>query len=290
MWLAETLHGKPEPIDLSLVCLLAGGHLLIEDVPGVGKTTLAQGLARVFALDFTRIQFTSDLLPGDIVGVSVFDSHRTAFVFRRGPLFHRLVLADEINRASPRTQSALLEAMAEGQVTVEGATHVLEKPFHVIATQNPVDRSGTFDLPDSQLDRFLMRIHIGYPPADAERRLLAAAGRPADPTLVAVADPAQLIAWQQAVADVALAPPLIDYLLALIVRTRTDNAFATGLSPRAGIALRRAAQAAAWLAGRDHVTPEDVQTVLPAVVDHRLHLAADDGLASARLLAAVDLP
>ncbi len=283
--LAARLYGKQHVIDHALVCLLAGGHLLIEDAPGMGKTTLATGLARVLGLDFSRIQFTSDLLPGDILGLSVYDPARTNFVFRPGPIFHALVMADEINRANPRTQSALLEAMAEGYVSIDGATRALPRPFHVIATQNPADQGGTFALPDSQLDRFLMCLSIGYPPPEAERRLLGG-----DMPVGDAARPAaslDLAACQAEVARVAVTPPLIDYLLALIAASREPRDFITGLSPRAGIALRRAAQAQAWLAGRDHVRPADVQAVLGPVVDHRLTLAqATEKRAPSAVLAA----
>ena len=269
--LAARLYGKQDVIDHALICLLAGGHLLIEDAPGMGKTTLATGLARVLGLDFSRIQFTSDLLPGDILGLSVYDPASTNFVFRPGPIFHALVMADEINRANPRTQSALLEAMAEGYVSIDGATRALPRPFHVIATQNPADQGGTFALPASQLDRFLMRLSIGYPPPEAERRLLGGDVPVSDETLPAAG--LDLTACQAEVAGVAVAPALIDYLLGVITASRDSRDFVTGLSPRAGIALRRASQARAWLVGRDHVRPDDVQAVLGPVVDHRLALA-----------------
>ncbi|HET7315676.1 MAG TPA: AAA family ATPase [Salinisphaera sp.] len=291
--IGRRLYDKDHAIRLALACLLADGHLLIEDIPGVGKTTLAHGLADTLGLAFSRIQFVSDLLPSDILGVSVFDRNEAEFVFRPGPIFSELVLADEINRASPRTQSALLEAMAERQVTIEGVTHVLKAPFNVLATQNPVDHSGTFTLPDSQLDRFLMRIALGYPSRAAERRLLAGnelrSGSRND-RLAPVAGPNDLIDWQQAVASVGLSNALLDYLQALIERSRRTGEFAHGLSPRGGLALRRAAQAWALTDGRDHVVPDDVQAVLPAVVDHRLarreHGAAKP---SAHLLAVVDV-
>lgn len=281
--LAQRLYGKDHTIRLALTCLLADGHLLIEDVPGVGKTTLAHALAQVLGLGFARVQFTSDLLPSDILGVSIFDQRVAAFDFRPGPIFNQVVLADEINRASPRTQSALLEAMAERQVTVEGITRPLAAPFCVIATQNPIDHSGTFNLPDSQLDRFLMRVAIGYPPASAERRLLAgehAGQRPLEPVIQAT----DLIVWQQAASQVITRDALLDYLLALIARTRNDAAFAVGLSPRGGLALRRAAQAWAFIDGRDHVVPEDVQAVLPAVADHRLSLRDGSDLSPSKYL------
>ena len=280
---ASRVFGKAERIRLALACLLADGHLLIEDVPGVGKTTLAHSLAQALGLTFSRIQFTSDLMPSDILGVSVYDRNAAAFHFNAGPIFAQLVLADEVNRASPRTQSALLEAMAERQVTIEGRTRALATPFAVIATQNPVDHSGTFALPDSQLDRFLMRIDLGYPPDSAERRLLAEGSR-RPPPLAPVADTAALLRWQQAAAAVHTRDAVIDYLLQLVGFTRRSGVFEQGLSPRAGLALRRAAQAWALIDGRDFVMPEDVQAVLPAVVDHRLtRRDAGDSRASALL-------
>ncbi len=267
--LSTRVLGKRHELRLALACLLADGHLLIEDVPGVGKTTLAHSLAQVFGLSFSRVQFTSDLMPSDILGVSIFDRNTTSFHFNPGPIFAELVLADEVNRASPRTQSALLEAMSERQITVEGVTRELAPPFNVIATQNPVDHSGTFALPDSQLDRFLMRIGLGYPPADAERQLLADGSRRAV-ALDPLASPADLIAWQQATARISVREAVLDYLLRLIHYSRRPGIFEQGLSPRAGLALRRAGQAWALLDERDFVLPEDIQAVLPAVADHRL--------------------
>ncbi|MGN8199725.1 AAA family ATPase [Salinisphaera sp. RV14] len=291
--IGQRLYDKDHAIRLALACLLADGHLLIEDIPGVGKTTLAHGLADALGLAFSRIQFVSDLLPSDILGVSVFDRNEAEFVFRPGAIFAELVLADEINRASPRTQSALLEAMAERQVTIEGVTHRLEAPFNVLATQNPADHSGTFNLPDSQLDRFLMRIDLGYPSRMAERRLLAGGVSRVDAShdrLAPVAGPNDLIAWQRAAAATLVRDPLLDYLQALIEHSRSASACERGLSPRGGLALRRAAQAWALIDGRDHVLPEDVQAVLPAVVDHRLTLRERDaGKPSAYLLARVDV-
>ncbi|MGB7754866.1 MAG: AAA family ATPase [Salinisphaera sp.] len=291
--IGQRLYDKDHAVRLALACLLADGHLLIEDIPGVGKTTLAHGLADTLGLAFSRIQFVSDLLPSDILGVSVFDRNDAEFVFRPGPIFSQLVLADEINRASPRTQSALLEAMAERQVTIEGVTHRLDAPFNVLATQNPADHSGTFDLPDSQLDRFLMRIDLGYPSRMAERRLLADGDTRADAhndRLSPVAGPDDLIAWQRAAAGTTVRDPLLDYLQALIERSRRDGMFERGLSPRGGLALRRAAQAWALIDGRDHVLPDDVQAVLPAVVDHRLtRRERGAGTPSAHLLACVDV-
>lgn len=288
--LATRLLGKPRQIKLALTCLLGGGHLLIEDVPGVGKTTLAHALAQVFELSFSRIQFTSDLLPSDILGTAVYDRNAAAFQFRPGPIFAQLILADEINRASPKTQSALLEAMAEGQVTIEGETRLLARPFHVIATQNPAEHGGTFALPDSQLDRFFVCIGLGYPPPTAEKDLLRNGDRHTTPVaLSALASGADLSAWQQAVTRVRTSDALLDYLLRLLAATRHNSTFQQGLSPRAGLALRRAAQAWALLDGRDFVLPEDVQAVLPAVVDHRLHTTgAEQERASRILLARVD--
>ncbi len=268
--------GKSDQLRLALACLLARGHLLIEDVPGVGKTTLALALAKVLGLDFQRIQFTSDLLPADILGVSIFESRDGSFHFHPGPIFAQLVLADEVNRASPKTQSALLEAMEELQVTTEGQTRALPKPFFVIATQNPSNQIGTFPLPESQLDRFLMRISLGYPPPAAEKALLLERER-RDLLLdvTPVLTPADLLQLQQQVRAVNTAPALVDYLLALIQRTRELPGLRQGLSPRAGLALRRAAQAWALMQGRQGVIPEDVQAVFPAVVTHRLQASAE---------------
>jgi MoxR-like ATPase len=270
--------GKQAQVQDCVACLLAGGHLLIEDVPGVGKTTLAHALARTFGLQFSRVQFTSDLMPSDLSGVSVYERGKEAFVFHPGPLFAQILLADEINRASPKTQSALLEAMEEKQVTVEGATRVLPRPFFVIATQNPQDQLGTFALPESQLDRFLMRISIGYPDRAAERLLLAGEDRRAlVDALPALLTAEQLQALQQQVLQVHAAPPLIDYVQDLIAATRSGRWFLQGLSPRAGIAVVRAAKAQALLAGRDYVAPDDVQAILPQTVAHRLVPVGDAG-------------
>ncbi len=288
--LATRVFGKPREIRLALTCLLADGHLLIEDVPGVGKTTLAHALAQVLGLSFSRVQFTSDLLPSDILGVSLFDRNTSTFRFQPGPIFAQLILADEVNRASPKTQSALLEAMAERQVTIDGHTHDLPRPFAVIATQNPADHTGTFALPDSQLDRFLMRIGLGYPPPAAEKMLLdTGASETRQTPLPAQIDAVKLANWQRAVANVATSGALLDYLLRLIHYTREEPAFVRGLSPRAGLALRRCAQGWALLAGRDYVLPEDVQAILPAVVDHRLVLSEGRVAPSALLLERVDV-
>lgn len=276
------LLGKAHEVRLAFVALLAGGHLLIEDVPGLGKTTLAHALAASVGLGFRRVQFTSDLLPADVLGVSVYDGGERAFRFHPGPVFTHVLLADEINRAPPRTQSALLEAMAEQQVTIDGATHALPDPFFVIATQNPVDLSGTFPLPDSQLDRFLLRISLGYPDAAAERALLTGEDRR---DLIAQVRPvlsgADLLALRQRVEAVLATPALIDYVLALLARSRRHAGVRIGLSPRAGLALLRGARAHALLLGREHVVPEDVQALFVAVAAHRLVTDADTGNAAA---------
>ncbi|MCV4132166.1 AAA family ATPase [Pseudomonas aeruginosa] len=272
----EILLGKDRQVRLALACLLARGHLLIEDLPGMGKTTLSHALARVLGLSFQRIQFTSDLLPGDILGTSVYDKDSGQFVFHPGPVFAELVLADEINRATPKSQSALLEAMEEGQVTIEGATRPLPEPFFVIATQNPASQGGTFSLPESQLDRFLMRLSLGYPGRAAERSLLLGeARRDLLPRLEPLLDHAALAAFQAEVPKVRASDALVDYVLRLVEATRTQPAFALGLSPRGSLALLAAARAWALLAGRDYVIPEDVQAVLPAVAGHRLRDQAD---------------
>jgi MoxR-like ATPase len=264
---SKVILGKQTQVKLSLACLLSGGHLLIEDLPGMGKTTLAHTLAQVLGLNFRRCQFTSDLLPADIIGVSIYDRAVSAFAFHPGPIFTNVLLADEINRATPKAQSALLEAMEEQQISVDGETHVLPKPFFVIATQNPKHHIGTFPLPESQLDRFLMRITLGYPDAASERALLKnQAGRGTH--IQPVCDVNALISLQQAAKKVHVSDQLLDYLQDLILYTRTH--FATGLSPRAGLGLRQCAQAWALLEGRDFVLPEDVQAVFASVVSHRL--------------------
>ncbi|MBT8764862.1 AAA family ATPase [Metapseudomonas boanensis] len=272
----QVLLGKDAQVRLALTCLLARGHLLIEDLPGMGKTTLGHALARVLGLSFQRIQFTSDLLPGDILGTSVFDKDSGQFVFHPGPVFAELVLADEINRATPKSQSALLEAMEEGQVTIEGATRPLPDPFFVIATQNPASQGGTFALPESQLDRFLMRLSLGYPARAAEKALLLGESRRAVlPRLEPILDHAELALIQADVGKVMVSDALVDYVLRLVGATRSQPHFALGLSPRASLALLAAARAWALLAGRDYVIPEDVQAVLPAVAGHRLRERAD---------------
>ena len=269
--LNTVIVGKPSQIQDCVACLLAGGHLLIDDVPGVGKTTLAHALARSFGLQFSRVQFTSDLMPSDLSGVSVYERNKEGFVFHPGPIFAQVLLADEINRASPKTQSALLEAMEEKQVSVEGATRPLPEPFFVIATQNPLDQIGTYPLPESQLDRFLMRISLGYPDRAAERELLAGRDRRGMvDALATVMQPGELKQLQALVQSVHCADPLLDYVQDLIAATRSGQWFVQGLSPRAGIALLRAAQAQALLSGRDYVAPDDVQSILPQTIAHRL--------------------
>ncbi|MFG3447144.1 MULTISPECIES: AAA family ATPase [unclassified Stenotrophomonas] len=279
--------GKAHEVRLAFVALLSGGHLLIEDLPGLGKTTLAHALASSLGLGFQRVQFTSDLLPADVLGVSVYEATSRQFQFHPGPVFTHVLLADEINRAPPRTQSALLEAMAEQQVTLDGVTHPLPDPFFVIATQNPVDLSGTFPLPDSQLDRFLLRLALGYPNPESERELLRGTDRR---HLIAQAtaclDDNQVRALRDAVSQVHASEALIQYVQALLARSRQHTGVRVGLSPRAGLALLRAAKAHALLLGRGHVVPEDVQTLFIAVAGHRLvpEAEASSGPALARAI------
>lgn len=269
--LNQVIVGKPTQVQDGVACLLAGGHLLIEDVPGVGKTTLAHALARTFGLQFSRVQFTSDLMPSDLSGVSIFDRSTQGFVFHPGPLFAQVLLADEINRASPKTQSALLEAMEEKQVTVEGATRPLPKPFFVIATQNPHDQLGTYALPESQLDRFLMRISLGYPDRIAERSLLTGTDtRSKVEALPSLLTAAELQLLQAQVQQVHATDALLNYVQDIMAATRSGKWFVQGLSPRAGIALLRVAKAQALLSGRDYVAPDDVQAILPQTIAHRL--------------------
>ncbi|MBX3590769.1 MAG: MoxR family ATPase [Burkholderiaceae bacterium] len=290
--------GKQPQIKLALACLLARGHLLIEDLPGVGKTTLAHALSMSLGLQFKRVQFTNDLLPADIVGLSVFDRESASFVFHPGPVFSQVLLADEINRASPKTQSALLEAMEERQVSIDGKTLALPEPFFVIATQNPQDQIGTFPLPESQLDRFLMCIELGYPDAKSERALLEGEDRREMlEGLQARMDPAQLQQAQRMVREIRCAPALLDYVQNLLTFSRRSPALAEGLSPRAGLALVQAARAWALLDGRNHVLPDDVQAVLTAVAGHRLRPAKGGGVSHraraemvAELLKAVAVP
>ena len=270
--------GKRDRIEDCVACLVAGGHLLIEDVPGVGKTTLAQALAISLGLRFARVQFTADLMPSDLVGVSVFERGREAFVFHPGPVFTQVLLADEINRAGPRTQSALLEAMEERQVSVDNATRELPSPFFVVATQNPMEQIGTYPLPESQLDRFLMCITLGYPDRQAERALLAGEDRRAAlATLRAVMTPEDLQQVQAAAAKVTVSGALLDYLQALVEATRSGRWFVQGLSPRAALAVLRAARARALMAGRDYVAPDDIQALLPQTIGHRLVPVAGAG-------------
>ncbi len=291
---SQIILGKERELRLALACLIARGHLLIEDVPGVGKTTLTLLLARLTGLHFQRIQFTSDMLPADIVGVSIFDRDTSAFRFHPGPVFAQLILADEINRATPKTQSALLEAMEERQVTADGATLPLPEPFFVVATQNPVHQIGTFPLPEGQLDRFLMRLQLGYPDRAAERALLMGENRR---MLIErqqpIMSPAMLTELQGSAQTLIVAEALVDYVQNLLTATRQSAEFTAGLSPRAGLALLAAARAWALIDGRDHVLPEDVQTVFPHVAGHRLHLAGDGRNVSpatlARLLQTVPL-
>jgi MoxR-like ATPase len=293
--LNTVIVGKAAQIQDCVACLLAGGHLLIDDVPGVGKTTLAHALARTFGLQFSRVQFTSDLMPSDLSGVSIYERGKEAFVFHPGPIFAQVLLADEINRASPKTQSALLEAMEEKQVTIEGETRPLPQPFFVIATQNPMDQVGTYALPESQLDRFLMRISLGYPDRAAERALLMGEDRRTLldqlPSLLQAGDLAKL---QQQVMAVHAADPLLDYVQDLVAATRSGQWFLQGLSPRAGIAVVRAAKAQALLSGRDYVAPDDVQAVLPQTIAHRLIPVGDAGRGAVEqvraMLQAVALP
>jgi MoxR-like ATPase len=286
--------GKEPQVRLALACLLARGHLLIEDLPGVGKTTLAHVLARSLGLQFQRIQFTSDMLPADIIGVSVYERDTGGFKFHPGPIFAQVILADEVNRATPKTQSALLEAMEEHQVTAEGETRKLPEPFFVIATQNPSEQVGTFPLPESQLDRFTMRIELGYPDRAAERALLIGIDRrDLLATLEPSMSPAELMELQASVQKIHTAPALLDYVQAIVEHTRRSPDYVTGLSPRAALAIVHTARAWALLEGRDNVIPEDVQAILPGVAAHRLRPAHDANRridVGAQLLSAVPIP
>lgn len=288
------LLGKPREVHLAFTCLLAGGHLLIEDLPGVGKTTLAHALAATLDLSYQRVQFTSDLLPSDIIGVSIYQRESEQFQFHPGPLFTQLLLADEINRATPKTQSALLEAMAEDQVTVDGNTRYLEAPFFVVATQNPVDLAGTWPLPDSQLDRFMLRMSLGYPDAAAEHAMLLGPDRRRIlEELKPCLSPAQIISLRRECAGIIASPALIDYLQLLLAASRQHPEIRIGLSPRAGLAVLAAARAHALLADRAFVLPEDVQAIFPSVAAHRLTPAAgsraDRDLLANKLLEATPL-
>ncbi len=290
--LASLILGKEQQLKLVLCCLLARGHLLIEDLPGMGKTTLAHGVAKVFGLEYNRVQFTSDLLPADLLGANVFDSKSSSFSFHRGPVFTQVLLADELNRASPKSQSALLEVMEERQVSLDGTCYELPKPFLVIGTQNPQSQSGTYALPESQLDRFLMRLSLGYPDPASERKLLQGnSGRELLEGLGAAIDAEQLMALQALVPQIRVSELLLDYVQRLIAASRDGTVCSSGLSPRAALALMSSARAWALLHGRDHVVPEDVQAVFAAVCGHRI-LARDetDGdVLARRLLSAVDV-
>ncbi|KAF0814231.1 Holliday junction ATP-dependent DNA helicase RuvB [Andreprevotia sp. IGB-42] len=292
--LNQIILGKDTQLRLALACLLARGHLLLEDVPGVGKTTLAHALAVSLGLKFQRTQFTSDLLPADLLGVSIYERDTGLFRFHQGPVFTQVLLGDEINRAPPKTQSALLEAMEERQVTIDGATYPLPEPFFVIATQNPQHQIGTFPLPESQLDRFLMRIELGYPDANAERAMLVGSDRrDLIAQLGASIEADALLAAQNAVAALHISPALLDYVQALALATRNHADFAYGLSPRALLGLVNAARAWAWLDNRDYVIPEDIQAVFPSVAGHRLPTRASgrpDPRSAAELLSNVAIP
>jgi MoxR-like ATPase len=275
--IGQIILGKDEQIRLALTCLVARGHLLIEDLPGVGKTTLAHAIAQVMGLDFQRIQFTSDLLPSDVLGVAVYDRDRGAFEYHQGPIFSNFILADEVNRATPKTQSALLEAMEEYQVTVEGETRDLPQPFFVIATQNPMHQIGTYPLPESQLDRFLMRLHLGFPDRSAERELLQGEDRrDMIEHIKPVLDAGKLITIQKQATAMHVADALLDYVQSILDFSRSSPMFEFGLSPRGGLALLSSARALALIDGKDFVLPEHIKRVLPAVVNHRLVTTSDE--------------
>jgi MoxR-like ATPase len=279
---AAVIRGKPEVVRLSLVCLLARGHLLIEDVPGVGKTTLAQALARAVACGFQRLQFTSDMLPSDVLGVTIWNAHSEAFEFKQGPIFTNFLLADEINRTTPKTQSALLEAMNEGQVTMDGRRHVLPQPFMVIATQNPVEHHGTYPLPESQLDRFLMRLAIGYPDASSEREIVRQPDRPVSGVLESMLSGEDVMRLQEAAGSVTVDESLVDYMLAIVEKTRAHEALSLGVSPRGSQALYRATQALALIEGRDYAIPDDVKRLAVPVFAHRAVVNTRASLAQRR--------
>jgi len=284
--LGEAIRGKAEVLRLSLACLLARGHLLIEDVPGVGKTTLAHALARSVASDFHRLQFTSDMLPSDVVGVTIYNAHSQEFEFKPGPVFTNFLLADEINRATPKTQSALLEAMNEGQVTVDGRSYPLSNPFMVIATQNPVEHHGTYPLPESQMDRFLMRIRVGYPDHESEREIVRQAMGPAAGAVQPVISGEELTGLQDSVARVGVDDSLVEYMLHVVERTRAHEALAMGVSPRGAQALYRATQAVAAVEGRDYAIPDDVKRLVLPVFAHRVVVNTRVALASRSIEAA----
>ncbi|MBH0039569.1 AAA family ATPase [Pseudoalteromonas sp. SWN166] len=275
--LSSVIFGKQQQIKLALTCLFSEGHLLIEDLPGMGKTTLSHALSAVLGLSYQRIQFTSDLLPADILGTNVFNSTEHSFTFHKGPIFSQVVLADEINRAGPKTQSALLEAMEEQQVTIDGKKYTLPNPFFVIATQNPLYQSGTYPLPESQLDRFLMRISLGFPPKEAEKRLILNMQKRDYSQLPQRINKQELAEIQSKISKITLSSPVVDYIIELVNYTRTSNAFAASLSPRASMALAKAAKSWAFIDGRDFVIPEDVQVVFASVCQHRLGLHNESG-------------
>jgi len=277
--LNTAIRGKPEVVRLSVVCLLARGHLLIEDVPGVGKTTLAQALAKAVHCRFHRLQFTSDMLPSDVLGVTIYNAHTQEFEFKQGPVFTNFLLADEINRATPKTQSALLEAMNEVQVTIESHSYPLEQPFMVMATQNPVEHHGTYPLPESQLDRFLMRIRIGYPDRDAEREILRNTDGIHRETIHPVLSSDELLYFQEQVGRVAVDEALVDYMLAIVEKTRTHESLALGVSPRGAQALYRATQALALVEGREYVIPDDIKRLAVPVFAHRIAINARASIA-----------
>ncbi len=297
--LGEAIRGKAEVLRLSLACLLARGHLLIEDVPGVGKTTLAHAMARAVHSDFHRLQFTSDMLPSDVLGVTIYNAHNQEFEFKQGPIFTNFLLADEINRATPKTQSALLEAMNELQVTIDGKSWALAQPFMVIATQNPVEHHGTYPLPESQLDRFLMRIRIGYPDAAAERKILRQSA-PAQDRVRSVITGEQLMALQESVAQISVDDDIVDYMLRIVEKTRSHESLAMGVSPRGAQALYRSAQALAAVEGREYVTPDDVKRLVVPVFAHRVMVNSRVAIAQrsaevaekilAEILTLVDVP
>ena len=276
MQISAIVLGKEDQIRMALTCLFARGHLLIEDIPGIGKTTLVKALSKCLGLQFRRVQFTSDMLPGDILGTSIFDQKQSVFLFHPGPIFTQVLLADEINRATPKTQSALLEAMEEQQVTIEGETRGLESPFFVVATQNPLEQYGTFPLPESQLDRFLMRIDLGYPDRMAEKKLLKSENvRDLLTDMSACIVPENVLEIQQRISGVHISDALLNYIQDILAFTRTSAHFHMGLSPRAGMAITQAARSWSYISGRDYVLPEDVQKIMPWVVGHRLRSKED---------------
>lgn len=290
--ISRVIIGKQQQIKLALSCMLANGHLLVEDLPGMGKTTLSHALAQVFGLEFSRIQFTSDLLPADMLGLNIFDPNKQSFTFHPGPIFSQLVLADEINRTSPKTQSALLEAMEEKQVSLDGTSHTLPSPFFVIGTQNPLHQSGTYPLPESQLDRFLMRIQLGYPDWQAEKQMLMEQDSDVTESIQAVMSIDEFIQMQAQVKDIHVSDNILNYVLRLVTHSRESEQFPNPLSPRASKALLQAAKSWALIDGRDFVLPEDIQAVLPAVAEHRLRTSLTDfsvqSSLSNKLLEAVD--